>query len=612
MESKKKKARRWLLIAVVLMLISMVFASFIQNSWGKVTVKDLKWETEPGFALSGYLFIPKGVSAENKAPAIVASHGMFNNRQMQDANYVELSRRGYVVFAIDMPSHGYSDNVPAINFVLNGMYEAVKMLASLNYVDAGRIGITGHSLGGWSCNAAVGADTAAGTNLVSAVLLNCADPTYTDQDGKFINIYGSRHVGVVAAQYDEFFMTDTDAQGNTTPPRDYVKYKNAQSFLYFGTDPSGQALREPEKIYHKDMDGKNAIRVIYNPAITHPWSHFSKRSTASTIEFFGETLGTPNPIASASQIWQWKEFFNLLGLIGFAIFVINFAILMVFTPFFSSLRAKEIVAPREFVPGGKPWFWGTLIACAVFGSVVFLPILSKVGSFTFFRNPWPQSSPWGIGCWAAVTGVFAIVCILISYHLNGKRNGVNLKTIGIKIGAKDLGKTLLLAIIVAAVSFGFVFFADYFFKTDFRFWVLAVKAFDSGKVITALFPYSILFLVYYVAASVAGNSFNYNTLGIRNGKGMWVNTFVVALFNALPPLALLVIQYITFFTSGFMAWSDPGSMFIVWLIPVAVFLPAATVISRKIYRVTNNPYLGGIINGVIVTLISCSNTLTWA
>ncbi|MBN2051142.1 MAG: hypothetical protein JW760_11890, partial [Spirochaetales bacterium] len=450
-----------------------------------------------------------------------------------------------------------------------------------------------------------------GTNLISAVLLNCAEPTYADEDGTFLNVYGSRDVGVVAAQYDEFFMVDKDEKGNATPPRDYMKYKNAQSFLYFGTDPAGRDLREQGKIYHETVDGKDAIRVIYNPAITHPWSHFSKRSTTATIEFFDYTLGTPNPIAATTQIWQWKEFFNLLGLIGFAIFVVNFTLLMVFTPFFSPLRAKEVVAPREFLSGGKLWFWGSILAGAIFGTVVFLPILRNVGSFTFFKSPWAQSSPWGIGCWAAITGVFAIVGVLLSYSFNGKKNGLDLASIGIRLGMKNLGRTILLALIVVAVSFGWVFFADYFFKSDFRFWVLAVKAFDSGKIFTAVFPYAVLFLIYYVAASVAANSFNYNTLCVKNGKRMWINTAILAFFNALPPLVLLAIQYFNFFISGFMVWTDPGSMFIVWLIPVAVFLPAATIISRKIYRVTDNPYLGGIINGIIVTLVSCSNTLTW-
>jgi dienelactone hydrolase len=612
MDNKKKNAIKWFCIAIALMLISMIGASQIQTSGGKVTVKDLRWETQSGFELSAYLFVPEGVSAKNKAPAIVVSHGMFNNREMQDTNFVELSRRGFVVLAIDMPSHGNSENTPAIGGVLMGMYEAVKMLASLNYVDVDRIGITGHSLGGWSCNTAVSMDNAADKHLISAVLLNCYDAIYVDEKTKnYTNIYGNRDVGIVAAQYDEFFMADTDANGNKTAPRDYVKNKHAQSFLYYGNDPKGKKLCKAETMYHETIDGKDAIRVIYNPKIDHPWSHFSKRSTTATIKFFEKALKAPNPIAPTNQVWQVKEFFNLLGLSGFVIFVVNFTILMLFTQFFSSLRSKEAVAPREFVPGGKKWFWGSIIAGAIFGSVAYLPIMTNVGSFTFFRSPWPQSAPWGVSCWAAACGVFAALCMLASYFFNGKKNGVDLAAWGVKIGIKNLGKTILLALVVVLASFSCVFFAAYFFKTDFRIWVLAVKAFEADKVLVSIFPYAEFFLIYYVAASVAANSFNYNTLGVKDGKREWINTAVVALFNAIPPLAIIAFQYFHFFTTGFVAFADHGSMYIVWLFPVAVILPAATVISRKIYRVTNNPYIGGIVTGLIVTLIICSNTLTW-
>ncbi len=611
MDLAKKKNKIWLCIAIALMLVSMVFASLIQTDGGKVTVKDLRWETTMGVQMSGLLFVPDGVSAENKAPAIVVSHGMFNNREMQDANYVELARRGYVVLSMDMFSHGFSENVAHIGLVTTGMYEAVKMLSTISYVDTTKIGITGHSLGGMSSNAAIAADNAAPVQLISAVLLNCADATYADaESGAFVDIYGNRDAGIVAAQYDEFFMRQTDAEGKETAPRDYLKYSSAQSFLNFGTDPAGKDLLKSDTVYTQEIDGKDAMRVIYNPAIIHPWSHFSQQSTAATIAFFDEALGAPNPIAATNQVWQWKECFNFLGLIGFAMFVVNFAILMAYTPFFSSIRKKEVAAPRAFAKGGKLWFWGSLCAAAIFGAVTYLPILNNVGSFTMAKTPWGQSSPWGIACWAAITGVFAIVCMLLSYFLLVKKSGANAESIGVKIGIKNLGKTALLALIVVVVSYGCVFFADYFFKTDYRLWVLGVKAFDAKVIYTAVFPYLFLFLTYYVAASVAANSFNNNTLGQKDGKRGWINTAVLAVFSAIPPLVLLFIQYTNFFSTGFLAWSV-GHMQIVWLFPVLVFLPVTTIMSRTIFKETGNPYLPGIINGVLVTLIACSNTLTW-
>lgn len=607
MEKKKAWAKKILAIAIVLMLISMAGASVVQTGSGAVTVKDLRWETTSGVQMSGLLFVPKTVSAANKAPAIVVSHGMFNNREMQDANYVELSRRGYVVLSMDMFSHGQSENIPNIGVLTSGMYEAVKMLASINYVDTTRIGITGHSLGGMSSNAAIAADNAAPEQLIAAVLLNCADATYVDANNAFTDVYGGRDVGVIAAQYDEFFMRTTNADGTTTAPRDYLTTANAQSFLYYGTDPEGSEARASDTVYHQTVDGQDAMRVIYNPEIIHPWSHFSARSTADTIDFFNEAFGDPNPIASDNQVWQLKEFFNCLGLIGFAMFLVSFATLMLFTPFFSSLRAAELVTIKETDEKSKRWLWGMLIASAAFGALMYLPILNNLKTFTMAKDPWPQSSPYGVGSWALACGIFTIVLLVIFYCLHGKKTGFDLAERGVKLPFNKLGKTLLFAAAVVSVTYSCVFFADYFFKTDFRLWVLGVKAFNSDKIFVSLFPTMTFLLVYYIANSVAVNSFNF----VKIGKREWLNTAVLAVFNVLPVVIILLLQYVKFRVTGQLLFS-PGHMQVVWTFPLIVILPVTAIISRKLYKLTNNPYLAGLINGVIAALIACTNTLTWS
>ena len=196
--------------------------------------------------------------------------------------------------------------------------------------------------------------------------------------------------------------------------------------------------------------------------------------------------------------------------------------------------------------------------------------------------------------------------MVVSYFVYGKKHGVDLKEIGVKIAPVKLAKTVLLALIVVSVSYSCVFAADFFLKADFRIWTLAVRPFTANKLWTSLFPYMVLFLVYYVANSVALNCFNYNTVGKRR----WVNTTLVAVAAVFPAAILLLLQYIPYFSGGDMMWRS-ANMQIVWLFPMLITLPVAAVISRKVYRETKNPYLPGIILGVIVALVSCTNTLTW-
>lgn len=597
MEKLKKRAKIWLCIGIALMLLSAIVVSAVQTSGGTVTMKELMIETDKGYNMSAYLMIPENATAESPAPAVVTSHGYLNNKEMQDANYVELARRGFVVLAIDQPCHGDSQVMAISN--ADGVYQGVLALSRMPFVDVNRIGITGHSMGGGSCNSAVAEDNENGTNLISAVLLNCADATYKDTDGNFANIYGSRDVAILAAQYDEFFHMYTDESGVMRQAPYFMQGINSQSFLNFGVDPTGLEARTAYTVYTETIDGEEAVRVIYNPDIIHPWSHFSAKATTSVIEFFNMTLDAPNPLPGNDQVWQWKEAFNFVGLLGFVVFICSFSILMVYTPLFSVLRASEPVQPAKLADGkGKLWFWLSLAAGALFSMLIYRWIL-KVGTSMSVS----QTEAMGLGLWSTLCGVFTILSMLVFYYCYGKKRGLDLVELGVKLPAKKFGLTVLLAVIVVVVSYGCVFVADYFFYADFRIWTLAIKAFEAP--ILKYLPYALLFVTFYVASSVANNCFNYNEIG---GKP-WVNTIIVAVMTTLPALILPWIQYITYYSTGAMKWAE-SAMHILWLFPIVLILFGSVVISRVVYKATKNPYLPGLINAAIVGLLTITNTCT--
>ena len=170
MDKIKRRAKIWLCLGLALMLLSAIVVSSVQTSGGKVDMKELTIETDRGYYMSAYLFVPDTATAETPAPAVVVSHGYLNNKEMTDANYVELSRRGFVVLAIDQPCHGDSEILEVRD--ANGVYQGVLALSRMPFVDVERIGVTGHSMGGGSCNSAVTEDNASGNQLISAVLVH--------------------------------------------------------------------------------------------------------------------------------------------------------------------------------------------------------------------------------------------------------------------------------------------------------------------------------------------------------------------------------------------------------------------------------------------------------
>jgi len=600
-------SRFWLILSIALFLISAIGASQVQTSGGTVEIKDMRWETPSGHLLSALLFKPRGVDASRPVPAIVTSHGMLNSREMQDSTYVELARRGYVVVAIDMYGHGFSEVVtgPQRDRTRGtGVYDAVDLVATLPYVDKGRIGITGHSFGGRSSNWSIELDNKRDHPLVSAVLLQTADGIYIDPKTKqYFNVYGARHVGIIADDHDEFFFREKKADGSMSKPRDFLSTNNAQSFLHFGASPDAFTdKRVADTVYTETKDGKQASRVIYMLSMTHPWAPFSERATARLVEFFDRTLGAPTRIDSHSQTWQYKEAFNALGLIAFVIFLVAFTKTMLETAAFSALRKPSLPIQPLASSSAKSWLLSGLFISAIFSAGSYLVLFDPVQQLQpGFRTQYP---PLFIGIWAAVNGLFALIFMAAYHQTSGKSQGVDLRKLGVALSGRDLWLTIVLSICVVGAAYLIVFAADYFFKADFRLWVLGIKPFSSDRLPFALAMLP-LFTLYFVANSVAINAFErFTVLGTE-----WLNTAIVAFFNSLGGLFVLGLQYITFYQTGEMS-PFIQAMEGIYMIPVVVILFVSAIVARKIYRATSNPYLGGFINSLAITLITIANTQT--
>lgn len=603
---KAKSARFWVAIALIICLISSVGASVAQTDGGFIAYHDVTFVSDSGNELDALLLIPETATAANPAPAIVCSHGWYNNREMQDLNYVEYARRGYVVISISMYGHGDSEIVKNNvwwddEYNANGLYDAVKYVSRLPMVDATRIGVTGHSNGARASREAMLQDE---EGLISAGLLVSNDSVYYDDDGNFADPFAGRDVGIVACQYDEFFHRVAQEDGSKSAPRDYINQVTAQSFLNHGVDPAGLDVRESYVYYEQNGD----LRVIFNPPITHPWAHFSKHVVAMSVDFFDRALDAPIKLDINNQIWQWKAAFNGLGLLGFFMFAIFTAIALTDTPYFSELKATEDVKPlpAPATAKGKAWYWGGFLVSTLIAIVIYPGLYQWSNA----HRPefWNQAATFYIGMWTILCGITMIIIMTLSYFFNAK---VDLVERGVKMPLAKFGKSVLLAVSTVAASFALVYLSDWLFLTDYRLWCFAtIRAFDPVHFGT-IAKYLIFWIVYYVALSVATNGFNYVKLG-KKECGL-PSLLVQMFFVFIGPEIMIAIQVGTFYKTGYM-WTElagTGSGLIgIWLYPIVFILPLAAFACRKIYDKTKNPYIGGIIMGLIACIISVTNTLS--
>ena len=550
-ESGRRKYSGLAILSIALILAGGVCAQLFNSSLYATKVSRINFSTPTG-RLSGLLYMPKGAGPADPRPTIITTHGYLNSAEMQDASSIEMSRRGYVVLALDMYDHGHSVNTsqfektPAFfTFWPTSLYDAVQYMYGQKYVLKGASGngviaVAGHSMGGFSATMAMVLDegdfSKTGIRKIHAGLTMGSDYRWTSLLKVTSDVasaaFGPRVVGKVAAHYDEFFFdADGEKTGRSVVYKDYLKTKEGQEFLGFPPAPAEGTF------YSLPNGGK---RVIFMPTEIHPWNHFSPTTTAYQVKFFTEAFSgyvsagqTKASLAPSNQIWFFKELSELVALIGFFLLFIPLVSLLLKLP--ALARAKTQAYPAiegATTRNGKAAFWALTAFAILFPALVFPALMDRAGAGmtalkfgslalaalslivgisaalkakgskkniaagtvlttavalllfglvaapkTLFPTDRYFNSPttsqiiyWALG----VTAVTAYIA-LAYYYLSNKPKGIQLRQYGLAVGWKAILASLAVALLAVVAGYAVLFLVDAVFKTDFRFWVWAVK-----------------------------------------------------------------------------------------------------------------------------------------
>ncbi|MCL1799829.1 MAG: hypothetical protein FWG25_00475 [Promicromonosporaceae bacterium] len=386
---KKIRPYRWLFVGLALMLLGGILGQLFHTSFYRVRIEDITFETERG-TISALLYMPRNVNETHHAPGIVMTHGYLNSREMQDLNAIELSRRGYVVLALSMYDHGASRwdaDIPVGGqfgtFWIHSQWDAAQWLYEQPFIarDAdgnGRIGVTGHSMGGFSSTLAIYFDEIrflqTGTRIIEAGLSVGADFLHAGavapQD-ELMAAMGPRSMGFIAGQYDEFFFNDLElvgVHGGSVIQSLWTETPAGQAFL-------GTTNPEPETVYTVASGpfylggamvrpSVNGQRIAYTPAEIHPWNHFSATSVGYVIDFFEWALPNPGAAEVTGQIWQFKVLFNVFILAGFFLLLPPLMTLLLRVP----LLSRAVTPPADPVPMiRRPWYYGAWWLALILG-----------------------------------------------------------------------------------------------------------------------------------------------------------------------------------------------------------------------------------------------------
>ena len=681
--SAHKKSLLWFIIGIITIFVTSLTGSLLQNKGGQIKVSDLRNETNAGTITlkhvqkegettteltgtaaikgevkSGILFVPKQASKDNKLPGIVLTHGYLNNRELQLPFAIELARRGFVVLTVDREGHGNFENTGSQNAMMatRGLYESAKYLYNLDFVDKREIGISGHSMGGYTTAMALMTDSmpiditledgktkvksSTGPNIIKAGLIQGWST--------FITASPNTSVGILKAKDDEFFFNSKDENGKPTISREYLHSQDAAKFVK-APIVAGQKINiENGKHYVNGQIVENKLgekisspfRVVYEADEIHPLNHWSIPSTGYVIDFFYSAFGTPSiqgVIGTGNQIWWIKEIFSFIGMLSLLSLIFPSVSLLLAAPIFKSLktRTKKVVEEdgtiklmnEEITPelvsrndvSLKKWYDYLIyllpgVVCTIFSGFVIEWFATDLGDRWFPNTQlYPQDTTNWVALWSLVCGLFAFAVVFLVYE-SKKATSFFLNKKGIEHEAihspfdvlhissfKNVAKTILLALIIVVGLFLIVFINWSIFTVDFRLWTLAFKVFNVPELIPTTLRYFVFFFGFYLLSGVANQTYRVKNLP------EWATIAINAFFNIFGIALVITIQYATFKSTGVL-WQGSMALGYIVLFPILPILIFATIVSRELYKKTGNVYLGSLINALIWTMVTVSGT----
>jgi len=260
-----------------------------------------------GLTIYALLTVPKGEPPDSGWPSIVFNHGyippsQYRTTQRYVAYVDQLARHGYIVFRIDYRGHDRSDGTASGAYGDPGytvdVMNAVSALQRFPQADPQRIGMWGHSMGGYLTLRAmvISPDIKAGV-IWAGVVASYPDlfsrwhrgsgptPTPRSTYGRgwrsgWSNLYGT------PAENPEFW--------NAVSANSYLQDLSGALQLHHGTADESVPLEFSEILYQQLQDAGKAAELYTYEGDNHNLSNFFSMAMTRTIEFYDRYLkGVP-------------------------------------------------------------------------------------------------------------------------------------------------------------------------------------------------------------------------------------------------------------------------------------------------------------------------------
>ncbi|OHE42513.1 MAG: hypothetical protein A2Y16_00025 [Tenericutes bacterium GWF2_57_13] len=616
--SSRSKEVRLLLAAFLLLLVGVIGARLILTDAGAIDVYEVKLPTQDGQWIVADLYKPTTATAAHPAPVVVVVPGFQRSKETQTNMALELARRGIVVFCIDPYAQGDSSSsfqtqsATTEGYGLIPLVEYIYSTPNLNYIDKSKIGATGHSAGG---NAAIRAAAYFGTEAIdgtvdasklSAIYVSGYVLTLTDSVLSTIR----SNVGIDFAWFDEGAYRNELAGVDGVLDADMSIAPEA-----IRTINSGLALNDDPLITSVDIGRiygspyNHTMRIVHNVRTLHSFQPYTPESTAKMIEYFEIVFELDFSIASSHQTYLWKEVFQGLMLVGGFLFVFGFGGVLLRTRFFGSIKRPLPERSPRSTRFGAILFWTVLTASAVIACFIYVP-MSRLAQTMFPEaqnaiQTWvfPERMTNAVLLWAVLSGSIGFILFFGVYFLYNRRRGATLDAL--RTTPVQLAKTILLALVTFTGFYLLDYLCYHLFHVDFRFFLIAARPLNNPTLLIVALMYIPFFFIFYLSNSVRVN------LSMRFVHwSEFKSTLVACLANSVGLLLILAIQYVVYFSTGTVHWTDEWLYvnIIFGLLPMMFILP---IFNRFFFNRSGSVYAGAMISCFIFIMMTLNNSICY-
>jgi len=526
----KKQAVRFFCLTMAILLLSSIFIWGFQTDWGRVKIRRLQLVGENGTKISTLLYIPKNATAETPAPCTVINHGRSNQGHSNDTWSMELARRGYVVLSPDLTGGGESSvqgggNDAALR--ANQAAAVVEYALSMDIVDAEHLNIIGYSLGTQT------------TTLVAEKMpdkvnscLNVMGPFMVRRNMPIIQSLLMEHditIGFIKAdcdQYDFNFIGDAQACRESVSKDLHLDHViEADSVTPMGAT---------SELHYYEINGA-----------MHQTGNISGETITAILRFENALNDAPVKLSDNDTAWAPQQIFS-----GVACVTMMFALaaainLLMQTEFFGTIAFAR--PARKEQRGLKAWLLDILFIFVI-PAALFIQV-SAWGMSWFGRNNILTSANLnGIMLWLLVAMALIGTIRTVAKAVLRKKAG---ETIALsdyciapegerKFNWSYVGKSLLMALIVAGFFGLWMTAMEGFFGIDYQVWNLSTYLKPSPERIVKAIPYMIIIFIVMISGNI--NQRILPSTG-NERRDMWIAVTVNTALTASALFFLLLVQY---------------------------------------------------------------------